>query len=76
LVKTPKRFFAFIHNRDFCADALFIRAEITVGAQSAQWQLLAYARNCDAGCNITLKQLVTTPQLHANSISGNPYRAC
>jgi hypothetical protein len=29
-----------IHNRVFCADALFIRAENTVGARSAQWSLL------------------------------------
>jgi len=27
---------AFIHNRAFCADALFIRTESTVGARSAQ----------------------------------------
>ena len=30
-----------IHNRVFCADTLFIRAENAVGAQSAQWLLLA-----------------------------------
>jgi hypothetical protein len=27
---------AFIHNRLFCTDALFIRTEKTVGARSAQ----------------------------------------
>jgi len=39
----PKSPLGFIHNRDFCADALLIRAEIAVGARSAQWQLLAPA---------------------------------
>ena len=37
----PCAIFVFIQNRVFCADALFIRAENTVGAQSAQWPLLA-----------------------------------
>jgi hypothetical protein len=39
LAWNPNTAFVFIHNRDFRADALFIRAEITVGAQSAQWPL-------------------------------------
>jgi len=32
---------AFIHNRDFCADVLFIRAEIEFGA----WERAKQARN-------------------------------
>ncbi|MHB8667853.1 MAG: hypothetical protein ACYC7B_10120 [Burkholderiales bacterium] len=32
----PQTVAAFIHNRVFCADALFIRTENTVGARSAQ----------------------------------------
>ena len=38
----PKPGLFLIHNRVFCADALFIRAESTVGARSAQWSPLAY----------------------------------
>ena len=34
----------FIQNRVFCADVLFIRAEDTVGAQSAQCLLSAHSR--------------------------------
>jgi len=33
---TPGGVFGVNHNRVFCADALFIRAENTVGARSAQ----------------------------------------
>jgi hypothetical protein len=32
----PQAVVAFIHNRVFCTDALFIRTENTVGARSAQ----------------------------------------
>jgi hypothetical protein len=32
----PRAFLVFIQNRVFCADALFIRAENTVAARSAQ----------------------------------------
>ena len=38
----PKPGLFLIHNRVFCADALFIRAESTVDARSAQWSPLAY----------------------------------
>jgi hypothetical protein len=40
-LNTPPTAFAFIHNRVFGADTLFIRTKNTVGAQSAQWLLLA-----------------------------------
>jgi hypothetical protein len=33
--------FAFINNRGFGTDALFIRTKTTVGARSAQWLLSA-----------------------------------
>jgi hypothetical protein len=39
---------ALIHNRVFYTDTLFIRTEDTVGAQSAQWLLLACEGNWDA----------------------------
>jgi len=38
----PKPVLFFIHNRVFGTDTLFIRTKNTVGAQSAQWSLLAY----------------------------------
>jgi hypothetical protein len=36
LKRTASTAFAFIQNRDFGTDALFIRTKITVGARSAQ----------------------------------------
>jgi hypothetical protein len=36
LVQNPCAVFGVNRNRDFRADAIFIRAEITVGARSAQ----------------------------------------
>jgi len=36
-LKPTQTVLAFIHNRVFCTDVLFIRTENTVGARSAQW---------------------------------------
>ena len=44
LKRTASSAFAFIQNRAFGTDALFIRAEDTVGAQSAQCLLSAHSR--------------------------------
>jgi hypothetical protein len=46
LLRTCRRSRAFIHNRVFCADALFIRAENAVGARSAQRSLVRIDRSC------------------------------
>jgi hypothetical protein len=40
MLYNPRAVFGVNHNRVFCADALFIRAENTVGARSAQWRLV------------------------------------
>jgi len=36
-MKPTQTVLAFIYNRVFCTDTLFIRTENTVGARSAQW---------------------------------------
>jgi hypothetical protein len=38
-MKTNSSRLAFFYNRDFRADSLYLHAEITVGARSAQWLL-------------------------------------
>jgi hypothetical protein len=38
----PQAVIAFIHNRGFGADALFIRTKTTVGARSAQWRVTIF----------------------------------
>src|SRR5450759_2669722 len=40
--------FAFINNRGFGTDELYIRTKTTVGARSAQWPLLVCDGNPDA----------------------------
>jgi hypothetical protein len=40
-IKATRVILGFIHNRVFCADAFFIRAENAVGARSAQ--VLSYS---------------------------------
>jgi hypothetical protein len=47
---------AFINNRGFGTDALFIRTKTTVRAQSAQSPPQAGKGNRDIGRNVALKQ--------------------
>jgi len=54
----PQTTFAFLHNRDFRADVLFIRSEITVGARSAQSPRIAAA---DTGAKLGTAAIKPAP---------------
>ena len=52
----PQAVVAFIYNRVFCADALFIRAENTVGARERA--MVATPASIDAGRHIELRRSI------------------
>jgi hypothetical protein len=53
LYNPPTLFFGVNHNRVFCADALFIRTENTVGARERASPRLTSDGISDAVCNST-----------------------
>jgi hypothetical protein len=56
----------FPHNRDFRADAFFIRSEITVGARSAQWPPIDSSRRAKIFRSATILQKARlSPRPHA-----------